>query len=415
MLNWRKFIVTGAIATTLTFTSISAMAVSFDDVSSNEASISKLVSLGIVVNNAASFNPDKGLSRQEFAEIASRIMTLKGTKSIKITDVKNNAAVNNAVNAGILTVNTKGQFKPKNAVTYTDLARTLAYGLGFKSSWSNRPVDHFYFLERKGVLTIDTDLDAIVTREEAVVAIDKFLQAKDFYKTMTGVVNQINGNTIQISTGSGLSSYKFNSKASIYLDEQNGSLEGIAKGTKIHLTLNKKGEVAYAEGNSLDMLDGNLNYINGNLTLNGVPKNWLLNGLVTSLPNSPDVPLTFTEFSNYAAKAGVSFAGGMYSDTVTDEITILEPYIAKISNRVVKIQNNKAVFDFSDVALKSQSLSFADDAKFILVEGDKKTEVKLTDVLSLQAAGKEIKATLVAGADALATSMEFTAKDPEKK
>jgi hypothetical protein len=410
MLNWRKFIVTGALATTLTFTSISAMAVSFDDVSTNEVTISKLVSLGIVVNTSESFNPDKGLSRQEFAEITNRIIKVNSKKTIKITDVKNNAAVTKVVGAGLLTVNSKGQFKPKNAITYTDLARTLAYGLGFKSTWSNRPVDHFYFLYLNGILNINTDLDAVVTREDAAVAIDKYLSLQNYYDETTGVVDSISGNSMVVNTSIGMKTFKFNNKSSLFLGGQVGTLEEVAKGTKMNITLNAKGEVALAEGNSLDMLDGNLGYSGGNLTLNGVAKNWILTGLVASLPNSPDVPFTFTEFGNYTAVAGVSFAGGMYADTVTDEITILEPYIAKISKQPVKIENNKAIFEFKEQKYKHQSFSFTEDAKFYLVEGDKKTEVTLADFLPLQSAGKKLKATLTAGPDGLASSIEITAE-----
>jgi hypothetical protein len=410
MLNWRKFIVTGALATTLTFSSLSAMAVSFEDVSSYETSISKLVSLGIIVNPGANFNPEKGLTRQEFAEIAGRIMTMNASKTVKLKDTKNAAAVK-AVSAGILTVGKSGEFKPKNAITYADLARGLALGLGFKMSWSNDLADYFYYLERQNVLDIKTDLDAVVTREEAALAIDNYMKAKAGYVTTTGIVDKITGNVMVVKTESGSKSYKFASNSSIFLSEQYGNLAVVPKGTIIHLTLNKKGEVAYAEGNTIEMLDGKLGYSNGSLTLNGVAKNWLLNGLVKSLPNSPDVPFTFTEFSNYTAKAGVSFEGGMYSDTVTDEITVLEPYITKVTNRPVIINKNKAVFDFSDVALKTQSFSFSDNAKFTLVEGETKKEVTLAEIVSLQTAGKQIKGTLTAGSDALAISLEVTATD----
>jgi hypothetical protein len=418
MLNWRKFIVTGALATTLTFSSISALAVSFDDVSSNEASITKLVSLGVVVNTGANFNPEKGLSRQEFAEISSRIMTLSAPKTVKISDVKNNAAVSKAVGAGVLTVNSKGQFKPKNAITYSDLARGLAYGLGFKKSWSNRPIDHLYFLERKGVLSIDTDLDAIVTREEAAVAVDKFMTVSDSYTTASGIVDRVNGSVLIVKTDSGSASYKINSKASLFMDEQAASQGNLAKGTDVNFILNKKGEVAYLTGNGLEVFDGNLGYAGGNLTFNGAAKNFKLNAVVVALPNNPAVPFTYTEFSNYASKAGVSFGGTLYSNTATDEITMLEAYVSKVANRAFTVSKGKVKFDFSDVALKEQSFTLSEEATFTLLEGEKgetKTTKTLAEVEALLAAGNVLKGTLVAAADGLGTSLEFTATAPAAK
>ncbi|MHC0037867.1 S-layer homology domain-containing protein [Pseudoneobacillus sp. C159] len=412
MLNWRKFIVTGALATTLTFSSLSAMAVSFDDVSSNEIAISKVVSLGIVVNNGANFNPEKGLSRQEFAEISSRIMTLGSPKAVKITDVKNNSAVTKAVSAGILTVNSKGQFKPKNAITNADLARGLAFGLGFKKSWSNRPIDHLYFLERKGVLDIDTDLDAVVTREEAAVAIDNYMTVKEGYTTAGGIVVKVmNGDVLVVKTDSGNKSYKIAKNSSIFVDSQAGDAGNLAAGTNVKLNLNKKGEIGFASGNGLEMLDGKLGFAAGALTLNGTAKNWLLNGLVSSLPNSKDVPFTFTEFSNYASKANVTFEGGIYSDTVTDEITVIEPYITSVKSRAFKVEKNKLVFDFSDTALKSQSFSLAEGATIKLVEGETKTDKTLADISALIAAGKDVKGAITAGSDGLALTLEVTATD----
>lgn len=415
MLNWRKFIVTGALATTLTFSSISALAVSFDDVSSNEASITKLVSLGIVVNNGANFNPEKGLTRQEFAEISSRIMTLSAPKTVKISDVKNNAAVTKAVSAGILSVNSKGQFKPKNAITYSDLARGLAYGLGFKKSWSNRPIDHLYFLERKGVLSIDTDLDAVVTREEAAVAVDKFMTVSESYATASGIVDRVNGNVLIVKTDSGSASYKINSKASLFMDEQAASQGNLAKGTDVKFVLNKKGEISYLTGNGLEVFDGALAYAGGNLTFNGTAKNYKLNAVVTALPNNPTVPFTFTEFSNYSSKAGVSFNGTLYSNTATDEITMLEAHIAKVTNRTFKVTGSKVTFDFSDLGYKEQSFTMGEEAKFTLVEGETKKEVTLAELTELQTSGKVLKGTLTAIADGSGTSLEFTATAPAAK
>ncbi|HLO11946.1 MAG TPA: S-layer homology domain-containing protein [Pseudoneobacillus sp.] len=415
MLNWRKFIVTGALATTLTFSSLSAMAVSFDDVSSNEQSITKLVSLGLVVNNGTYFNPDKGLTRQEFAEISSRIMTLGAPKALKIKDVKSNAAVTRAVSAGILSINKKGEFKPKNAITYSDLARGLAYGLGFKKSWSNRPIDHLYFLERKGVLSIDTDLDAVVTREEAAVAIDTFMQVSDSYSTGTGIVDRVVGNVVIVKTDIGNKSYKVNTKASLFLDDQAATIGNVARGTEVNVVLNKKGEVSYLSGAGLDVLDGALAYAGGNFTVKGTAKNFKLNAVVASLPSASTTPFTFTEFSNYSAKGGVSFAGTSYANASTDEVTMIEPYVTQVASRAFTVSKGKVTFDFaSDLGFKNLTFGLAEDAKVTYVEGDTKTPVALADVASYATGGKVLTGTLVAGADGLGTSLEFTAAVPEE-
>jgi hypothetical protein len=393
---------------------MSALAVSFNDVSSNYESISKLVSLGIVLNNASNFYPEKGLTRLEFAEISNRIMTLNSPKVIKITDVKNNTSVNKAVGTGILTINSKGQFKPKNAITYTDLARTLAYGLGFKKSWSNRPIDYLFYLERKGILNIDTDLDAIVTREEAAVAIDKYMQIKDSYIMAGGIVERLSGNVLIVKTDSGSASYKFNSKASLVIEDQSAEIDNLAKGTDVNFILNKKGEIAFLSGYGLEVLDGNLGYTNGNLTFNGSAKNYKLNAVVAKLPNNPNVPFTFTEFSNYSSKAGVGFGGTLYLNSVTDEITMLEAYISKISSRVFTVSNGKVTFDFSDLAYKNQSFSLSEDATYTLVEGETKTNLTISDVTALQSAGKKLTGTLIASPNGNVTTLEFTAEIPTK-
>jgi hypothetical protein len=414
MLNWKKFIVTGALATTLTFSSFSALAVSFDDVNSNEASISKLVSLGIVVNNGTYFNPDKGLTRQEFADISSKIISVSAAKTVKLKDTKNAAAVK-AVSTGILTVGKKGDFKPKNAITFTDLARGLAYGLGFKPSWSNRPIDHLYFLERKGVLSIDTDLDAVVTREEAAVAIDNYMTVSDSYVKVNGLVDRVLGNVLIVKTGTGSASYKINSNVSAFIDDQAVDAQVLAKGTEANFILNKKGEVAFLTGNGLEVFDGKLGYSAGNLTFNGAVKNFKLNSIVLNLPSNKTAPFTFTEFSNYSAKGGVSFEGTLFSNTSTDEVTMLEAYVTNVANRKFTVANSKVVFDFSDLNYKELSFSLSGEAKVTLVEGETKTELTLAQVAALQAAGKTLKGTLVAGSDGFGKSLEFTATAPAAK
>ncbi|HYK74760.1 MAG TPA: S-layer homology domain-containing protein [Pseudoneobacillus sp.] len=421
MLNWRKFIVTGALTTTLAFSSISAMAVSFDDVSGSagETSISKLVSLGIIVDKDTYFNPEDGLTRLEFAEIANRIVTLSPSKALKVKDVSTangrNGAVVKAVGNGLLSLNKKGEFKPRAGVTYGDFARTLAYGLGFKKHWSNRPIDYLYYLDRKGVLDIDTDLDAVVTREEAAIAIDNYMKVKDAYKTVTGVVAGLTKTGFYVKNDTGVTNYKLAANASIFLDGQAGGKENLANGTVVELTFNNKYEVAFVTGSGLEVFDGKLSYSAGNLKFNDTVKNFNLNAVVAPLPNYSNKAFTFTEFTNYSSKAGVSFEGTLYSNTANDEITMIEAYISKITEAPMKIAGNKVTFDFSNYALKNQPFVFSEEAKFAVVEGETKKDVTLADVVALQAAGKAPNATITAGADGKVLTLTVTLKAEEKK
>ncbi|MFD2444706.1 S-layer homology domain-containing protein [Bacillus sp. CGMCC 1.16607] len=431
MLNWRKFIVTGALATTLTFSSISAMAVSFDDLSGSEGemAIHKLVSLGIIVDKDTYFNPEAGLSRLEFAEITSRIVPLSAAKVVKIKDVNTtkgqNAAVLKVLNTGLLSLNKNGEYKPKSNITQGELAKALAYGLGFKKAWSNRPIDYLFYLERKGVLDIDTDLDAAVTREQAAVAIDKYMLVKEGYKTKKGIVSGLTATGFSLKNESGVVSYKLAANASIFLDAQQGEKDNLAAGTEIQILFNSKNEVAFVSGDGLELVDGKLGYVGGNLTFNDAAKKFNLNAIVQNLPNNPTTAFTFTEFSNYAAKADVKFEGALYSSTVTDEVTMLEPYITKIEKfKPAKIAGDTVTFDFSGFALKNQTFKFAEDAKFNIVETvkdeatgkseDKLKEATLADIVALQSAGKVITANLEAGADGTAKVLSVKAEEPKK-
>jgi hypothetical protein len=114
----------------------------------------------------------------------------------------------------------------------------------------------------------------------------------------------------------------------------------------------------------------------------------------------------------------VSFGGTLYSNTATDEITMLEAYVSKVANRAFTVSKGKVKFDFSDVALKEQSFTLSEDATFTLLEGEKgetKTTKTLAEVEALLAAGNVLKGTLVAAADGLGTSLEFTATAPAAK
>ncbi|WML46905.1 S-layer homology domain-containing protein [Neobacillus sp. PS3-34] len=420
MYNWRKLAVSGALATTLTFSSLSVFAASFDDVSGldSEISITKLVSLGYIANKGANFNPDSNLTRLEFAEIACRITTIGSSSVLKIKDLdtskgKNKAAVR-AVRGGLLSLNKKGEFKPKGSVTFAELSKALAFGLGFKKTWSNRPIDYLYYLDRKGVLDIDTDLDAAVTREDVAVAVDKYLTAKQSYTTITGVVSELTSTGLVVKSTTGENNLKYAANASIFQDDQQTEKGAVGPGTAVSVTLNSKGQVAYLSSTSLEVFDGAMAYdASGKLLVKGKTLyNTHSNLVVTPLPSSPDADFTFKEFANYGQN-GVTFEGTAYSNMATDEITMLSPYVTKVTDRPISLNGTSVTFGFkADFDFNDLSMPLNDAAVVHLVDGTATKDVKLADIDALQKAGKVLTGTAIAGADGTITDLTVKAADP---
>jgi hypothetical protein len=328
-------------------------AVTFDDTQGmiGEVSVSKLVSLGIMKNTGDSFDPEGELTRGELALMASKSLTLSSGKSaVKITDVtaKNTLygpALKMVAN-GYLALDKKRNFNANNAVTYAEFSKLLAQRLGLKASWTNRPIDFLYFLDRKGVLDIDTDLDAAVTRVDAAVAYDAFLTKLGYYNTVSGLIQSVNesANRIAVKTDSGLEVITLNTNASIFVDGQYQDIASLFVGYPVVVTVDgaKKGAFISAgqtssETGVLKFADGELESGAGKLKIGEtVTKNINLNAIVRSLPSSPDAAFSMALLKQYVdAKATIS---GTAEFSGEDEITVLTAQIDKVEGKVVDIQ-----------------------------------------------------------------------------
>jgi len=416
MRDLRKLVVSGVVATSLILGSGSVFAASFDDVSGSqsEMAITKLVSLGYIVNKGSNFNPDNGLTRLEFADIANKIINLGKPATVKIKDLTTSGGKNaNAVKlvkGGYIQLTKKGEFLPKKSVTYAELSKVLATGLGFKQSWSNRPIDFLFFLDRKGVLDIGTNLDAAVTRENAAVAIDKYLAVKNAYKDVVGVIQESSPTSITLKIKDGVKVYKIASNSSLFINDDATDTDALGLGTEAHLILDNSGKVAFVDAVGIDSVEGTLGYAGGKITINSKPYNVNLNVIVPNLPSGAS-DFTFKDFSGYSA-AGVTFNGSCYTNLETDWVTALNAYISKIDSRSITFSpTGDVVFDFSDVALNN--LSFAtNNAKISLTNGDKTTDSSVADLTALQQKGYTLTASLEAGADGAVTTLNVTAKAP---
>ena len=415
MKDLRKLVVSGVVASTLLLGSVSTYAASFDDVSGldSEMSITKLVSLGYLVNKGSDFNPEKGFTRGEFADLAAKLVYLgkAPSKSVKVKDTKNaNAA--KLVSKGYFKLTKKGEFLPKKGLTYAELSKVLASGLGFKTSWSNRPVDFLFFLERKGVLSIDTNLNAVVTKEAAAVAVDKFLQAKDVYRDLNGVVVGSTPTSITVKSDSGVKTYKLSSNASLFIDDQATDTDALGLGTAVEVIFDKAGKVAFVSGSGLDSFEGTLGYSNGKITVGTTALEVDLNFVVSNLPSHPDKDFTFREFTGYSA-AGVSYFGSVYTNYTNDQVTALNAAIGKLTDKGLSVTaTGDYVFDFSESALENLTLT-ADEAVVVNVTKDGKTDVSSTsDLVKLIADGYKLTASVEVSAEGKITVANVKAEKP---
>ncbi|ANE47612.1 hypothetical protein SY83_16465 [Paenibacillus swuensis] len=388
MLKLRNTVVAGAVSCSLLLGGASAFAASLNDTIglSNEVAINKLVSLG-VFTSSKTFNPESELTRGEFALIISKILPLSNGTAISIKDVptKNgaNATIAKAVSHGLLKLDAKGNFAASKGVTYSELGKVLSVGLGLKSTWTNRPIDFLYYLERKGVLSIDTDLDAVVTKEEAAAAIDKYVEIKQLYTADEGVIASLTKTGIVLNNGSDYKTYAYAKNASLFVDNQGVEKENLGEGSPVHILLNAKGEIAFISGRSLELAEGTLVYADGKIKVNDkLTKNVDLNVVVAPLPNAPTAEFTFDSFGKYSVN-GVTFGGQSFVNTQADEVTMLTVYIAKAENRGIKLIGDSVKVVFSDVALDDQVFTLSKDAKVSLIETVKEK--------SKDADGKEVE------------------------
>jgi hypothetical protein len=376
----------------------------------SEGSINKLVALNVLTSSGAQFNPDASLTRGELVAALSKILKLKSSTKVTIKDItgKNPAYTSTvgAVGLGLIKLDAKGNFNAKAGVTYAELSKVLAYGLGFKLSWSDRAVDYLFYLERKGVLDIDTDLDATVTREDAAIALDKYVTLKKLFKSDAGVVAELKTGAIVINNGSECKTYKLAGNAALYLSGQNFDLTTFGVGTPVELLLNGKGEIAYLSGTSLSLEEGAIVYADGKVKIGDTTlKNIDLNAILKPLPSNTGEGFTFAEFGGYS-KAGVTFGGGVYVNNKSDEATLLDLYISKIADKSFKIFNTRISVDFSGDSLSNQSFEFAADVKISLkTEPDKK--LTIDDLKALEVDNK-LKGALELNSDAQVTSIIVT-------
>lgn len=375
-MKMRKLLVTGALSLSLAFSSFvfPAYAVSFEDTVGigSEMAIAKIVSLGLLPSPGNNFNPEQPISRADFANL---------TKQLTGADVS----------------------KGSKTVTYAELSKVLANGLGLKSSWTNRPIDYLYYLDRKGVLDIDTDLDAVVTREAAAVAFDKYLSLKNSFKTVSGVVVGVSSTGISVNTDDGRIAYPFAKNISPFINEQIVDPTTITLGTPVDLTLNKQGQIAFLSGKLLDAEEGSLKLEAGKLKIRDtITKDLNFNVYLAPLPSKPNKSFTLAEFGQYQNK-GISFAGtAFFADN--DEVTIIYPYIAKINGATISFTTTGIVAELGEGFNLAFELS--DELKVKIDE----TDSDLEGLKAYKRAGHVYKATIELNSNEVITSISVTSQ-----
>jgi hypothetical protein len=353
-MDFRKVLAAGALSCSLVFSGVAvsshAFAVEFSDTSgmSTETSINKLVSLGVMKYPGENFNPDGALTRSEFAYMVNKVMTLSSGKKVGFKDLsfKNSNYTNvlKLVNNGYLSAS-KGYVKSGKGVTYAEMSKVLAQGLGLKKTWTNRSVDYLFYLVKKDVLDIDTDLDAVVTREEAAVAFDKFITQNETFTIVKGIV--MSTNKFTINNGAEYRTYKFANNASVFVDDQAMALDDVQVGSPVTLYLNKKGQVAYYAGEFLDAETGPIVLKSPNIVIGtkALTKSFNLDAFVAALPNNPSQFFSIKQIDIYS-KAGVNFEGQAYF-TNADEVTAVYPYIASAEDMPITVNGSKVTVGIS--------------------------------------------------------------------
>jgi hypothetical protein len=409
-MNFRKFLVAGALSCSLAFTGVAAtspaFAVEFSDTMgfSTETSINKLVSLGVMRFPGENFNPDAALTRGELAYMVNQVMSLSVGKKTTFKDLPAKNALYTPtlklVNNGFLTTS-QGNVKPSKGVTYAELSKVLSQGLGLKKTWTNRPVDFLFYLVKKEVLDIDTDLDAVVTREEAAVAFDKFITLQGTFNTISGVVVKVSDKGFSVNTGTEVRNLAYAPNVSVFVSGQAVTTGDVQIGSPATVVLNKKGTVAYYGGELLDAEDSTIKLSGGKWTIGTAVKELNNDAFVASLPNKPTVAFTIKNIDDYL-KAGAQLSGQVFF-TADNEVTALYPYIAKVEGKEITVTGKKVKVTLSSSI--SETLELADDVK-VTIDGK---EAKTTDL----AAG--VKATVEANSAGLVTAITVTTPAPAPK
>lgn len=380
-MNFKKLLVVGALSCSLILPSYaavnSAYAVEFSDTSGSqsETSINKLVSLGVMKNPGDAFDPEGELTRIEFAYMVNQVMSLGTGKKVAFADLssKNSNYTNTLklVNNGYLSVS-KGNVHPQNGVTYAEMSKALAQGLGLKKGWTNRPIDFLFYLVRKDVLDIDVDLDEVVTREAAAVAFDKFITLKGNFTTDNGVVVAVSDKGFTLNNGSDTTDYTFASNSSIFVGDQAVTAEDVQVGSPATVVLNKKGQAAFYAGEILDAEEGALKLTAGKWEIGTFKKEINLNAFVASLPNSPTQEFTIKLITEYLGN-GAEF-GSQTFFTKDDEVTAIYPFISKVTNKDIVLNGKQLTVTLA--AAYKETFAISDDVK-VTLDGK---EAKLEDL-----------------------------------
>ncbi|RDU36018.1 hypothetical protein DRW41_15630 [Neobacillus piezotolerans] len=380
-MNFKKLLVVGALSCSLILPSFAAVnnayAVEFADTSGSqsETSINKLVSLGVIKNPGDVFDAEGELTRVEFAYIVNQVMSLGTGKKVAFKDLssKNSNYTNTLklVNNGYLSLS-KGNVQPQKGVTYAEMSKALAQGLGLKKAWTNRPIDFLFYLVRKDVLDIDVDLDEVVTREAAAVAFDKFITLKGNFTTDEGVVVAVTDKGFTLNSASGTTDYTFASNISAFVSGQAVTTEDIQIGSPATVILNKKGQAAYYGGELLDAEEGALKLTNAKWNIGTFTKEVNLDAFVASLPNNQEAEFSIKLIDEYL-KNGAEF-GAQAFFTKDDEVTAIYPYVSKVTNKDIAINGKQLTVTLS--AAYKQTFAINDEVK-VTLDGK---EAKLEDL-----------------------------------
>jgi hypothetical protein len=412
-MNFRKFLVAGALSCSLAISGLAvtnqpAYAVEFSDTMgfSTETSINKLVSLGVMRNPGANFNPDAPLSRGELAFMVNQVMNLSVGKKVAFKDLPSKNALYvptlKLVNNGYLTT-AKGSVKPSKGVTYAEMSKVLSHGLGLKKTWTNRPIDFLFYLVRKDVLDIDTDLDAVVTREEAAVAFDKYITQKGLFTTVNGIVVEATAKTVTVNTGSEYKKVSYATNASVFVSGQGATTEDIVVGSPANVVLNKKGTVAFVAGELLDAEEGALSLSNAKWSIklsetSTLVKDLNLDAYVAALPNRPTGEFSIKELDTYIkAPHSIQFGAQVFF-TNADEVTAIYPWISKATNKDITVSGKTVSVKLTATLI--EPFNVLDDAKITLDGKD----AKLADLTGA------LTATVEADKFGNATSITATTK-----
>ncbi|WP_316570202.1 S-layer homology domain-containing protein [Neobacillus sp. YIM B06451] len=380
-MNFKKLLLVGALSCSLILPSFAvvnnAYAVEFADTSGSqgETSINKLVSLGVIKNPGDVFDPEGELTRIEFAYIVNQVMSLGTGKKVAFKDLssKNSNYTNTLklVNNGYLSLS-KGNVEPQKGVTYAEMSKALAQGLGLKKAWTNRPIDFLFYLVRKDVLDIDVDLDEVVTREAAAVAFDKFITLKGNFTTDEGVVVAVSEKGFTLNNGSDTTEYTFASNISLFVGDQAVTAEDVQVGSPATVILNKNGQAAFYAGEILDAEEGALKVTAGKWNIGTFTKDMNLNAFVASLPNSPTQEFTIKLITEYLGN-GAEF-GAQAFFTKDDEVTGIYPFISKVTNKDIAINGKQLTVTLT--AAYKETFTINDEVK-VTLDGK---EAKLEDL-----------------------------------